>query len=78
MLDLCWKTAAHDKEVPMKPQQNQYIVDSHGRPKAVLLSLKEYKRLLEIAEDARDAAYIRAHRNEKLIPMEDVHPASSV
>lgn len=57
----------------MKPQQSQYLVDSHGRPKAVLLSLKEYKKLLELAEDARDAAYIRAHRNEKLIPMEKVH-----
>ena len=51
----------------------EYLVDSKGHPKAVVLDLKEYQRMLEMLADLQDAEYIRQHRHEKLIPMEEVH-----
>ena len=53
--------------------RGEYVVDRKGHPKAVVLNLKEYERLLRLAQDGQDAAYIRKHRHEKLIPMEEVH-----
>ncbi len=50
----------------LKPQ---FIVDEKGRKKAVIISLKEYKELLE---DLADLALIAERRGERAEPFEDV------
>ena len=57
----------------MKRIRGEYLVDRNGNPKAVVIDLKEYRRILGLLVDARDRDYIRQHRNEKLIPMLEVH-----
>lgn len=57
----------------MSPIKGKYLVDSQGHPKAVVINLREYKRLMRIIEDLRDVKFIHRRQNEKLIPMEEVH-----
>ena len=57
----------------MQPSKGQYLVDAQGRPKAVVLDLEDYKKMMKLVEDAGDAAYIRRHQHEKLISMQQVH-----
>ncbi len=47
--------------------QAQYVVDDKGRKTAVLLSLKDYQKLLE---DLHDLAIIAERKNEKPISLE--------
>ena len=51
----------------------QYITDSKGKRKGVFLTLKEYKRMMEVLEEAEDVRlYDEAKaRNEKSIPFEE-------
>ncbi len=49
--------------------QAQYIVDAKGRKTGVLLSLKEYEKLLE---DLHDLAVIAERKREKPIPLEQM------
>ena len=44
--------------------QRQFIVDEKGRPKAVVLAIEEYRRLLERVGDAEDLALIEERRSE--------------
>ncbi|TFH42729.1 MAG: type II toxin-antitoxin system Phd/YefM family antitoxin [Lysobacterales bacterium] len=44
--------------------ERQFIVDDQGRPKAVVLSIEEYRRLLERLGDAEDLALIEERRSE--------------
>ena len=57
----------------MAPIKGQYVVDAQGHRKAVLLNLKEYQRLMKVVQDIRDVKFIHRHKNEKLIPMQEVH-----
>ena len=54
----------------------QIITDKKGRKKAVILSLKDYKKLKEMAEELADIkAYDKAKANlhkQKLIPLREV------
>ena len=43
----------------------QFIVDEKGRPKAVVLGIEEYKRLLERLGDAQDLQLIERRRSER-------------
>jgi PHD/YefM family antitoxin component YafN of YafNO toxin-antitoxin module len=49
------------------------IVTRNGRPVSVILPIKEYEELLERAEDAEDAAWLKQARRKKLHyrPLED-------
>ena len=47
----------------------QYITDEKGRKKAVILSMRDYRRLME---DLYDIAVVRARRGEPTIPWEEV------
>ena len=49
--------------------KEQYIVDEKGRRTAVVLSIKDYKRLLE---DLHDLEAIAERRDEPTVPWEDV------
>jgi PHD/YefM family antitoxin component YafN of YafNO toxin-antitoxin module len=49
--------------------QAQYVVDDKGRKTAVLLSLKEYQKLLE---DLHDLAVIAERKNEDPIPLAEM------
>jgi prevent-host-death family protein len=49
------------------------IVTRNGKPVSVILPIKEYKELLERAEDAEDVAWLNRARSKKLRyrPLED-------
>ena len=49
--------------------QAQYVVDDKGRKTGVLLSLKQYRKLLE---DLHDLAVIAERKSEKPIPLEEM------
>lgn len=49
--------------------QTQYVVDDKGRKTGVLLSLKQYQKLLE---DLHDLAVIAEWKSEKPIPLEEM------
>ena len=57
----------------MEIKNKKFLTDAKGRQTAVVLSIKDYQKLLKLAQDVKDAAYIRHHRHEKLIPMAAVH-----
>jgi prevent-host-death family protein len=42
------------------------IVTRSGKPVSVILPIKEYKELLERAEDAEDVAWLKQARRKKL------------
>ena len=47
----------------------EYIVDEKGKRSAVILSWREYQRLLELLEDLADSQYIKEHRKEGRISL---------
>jgi PHD/YefM family antitoxin component YafN of YafNO toxin-antitoxin module len=47
----------------------QYIVDDKGRKKGVLLSVKDYEKLLE---DLHDLAIVAERKNEKPLSLEEM------
>jgi PHD/YefM family antitoxin component YafN of YafNO toxin-antitoxin module len=49
--------------------REQYVVDSKGRKTGVLLSLKQYERLME---DLHDLAVVAERRDEKTISLEEL------
>jgi PHD/YefM family antitoxin component YafN of YafNO toxin-antitoxin module len=49
--------------------QAQYVVNDKGRKTGVLLSLKQYEKLME---DLHDLAVIAECRREKPIPLEEL------
>jgi hypothetical protein len=49
--------------------QEQYVVDSKGRKTGVLLSLKQYERLLE---DLHDLAMVAERRDEEPITFDEL------
>lgn len=57
----------------MSSIKGQYLVDAQGHPKAVVISIHDYRKMLKLMADLRDVRYIRRHRHEKLIPMQEVH-----
>ncbi len=50
----------------------QFIVDSKGKRKRVVLSLSEYRKLLETAQDLVDHKLIDEVRDEETVPWEQV------
>ena len=50
----------------------QFVVDEKGKKKGVFLSLKDYKELVECAQDVIDAALIDEVRDEPLVEWEKV------
>ena len=57
----------------MAKVNKNYLVDSKGRKKAVLVDLKEYEHLLKLAEDMRDLNFIARHQQDELVAMAQVH-----
>ena len=53
----------------MSIPQTQFIVNAAGKKTGVLLSMKQYEKLLE---DLHDLAIIAARREEEPIPLEEV------
>lgn len=49
--------------------QEQFVVDAHGKKTGVLLSLKQYEKLLE---DLHDLAVVAERRSENPVSLEDV------
>ncbi len=49
--------------------REQYVVDSKGRKTGVLLSLEQYKKLLE---DLHDLAMVAERRDEQPITLEEL------
>jgi PHD/YefM family antitoxin component YafN of YafNO toxin-antitoxin module len=53
----------------LKEVAEQYVVDSQGRKRGVILSLERYQRLLE---DLHDLAVVAERRNEEPISLEEM------
>lgn len=50
----------------------QFVLDKRGRPRAVQLPLKEYRRLLDFLEDAADLQVAKERLKEPRIPFAQV------
>jgi len=50
----------------------QFLVDSNGKKRKVVLSIKEYNELVELAQDAIDASLIEEVRHEPTVSWEEV------
>lgn len=50
----------------------QFVVDEKGKRKSVLLPYKDYKELVELAQDVIDAKLIDEVRNEPTVSWEEV------
>ena len=57
----------------MKVTREPEIVTRNGKPVAVIIPIKDYKELLERAEDAEDVAWLKQARRKKqnYRPLED-------
>ena len=53
----------------MKTLNNQYMVDSKGKRKAVVLPVKQYEQLIE---DLHDLAVVAERREEEPISLEEM------
>ena len=53
----------------MSALQEQYVVDTKGNKTAVILSLKQYERLME---DLHDLAIVAERREEEPISLEEM------
>jgi PHD/YefM family antitoxin component YafN of YafNO toxin-antitoxin module len=49
--------------------QEQYIIDSSGKKTAIILSMKQYKQLLE---DLHDLAIVAERRDESVISLDEI------
>ena len=38
---------------------NRFVVDEHGKPQAVILSLADFRKLVRLIEDRKDAADLK-------------------
>lgn len=50
----------------MKTLKEPELVTRNGRPTAVILPIKDYEALLERAEDADDARWLKSRRKEPM------------
>ena len=50
----------------------QYIIDEKGKKKAVILDLKEYKKLINALEDLEDKKAFLSTVREKSVPYGDI------
>ena len=50
--------------------QEQFVVDAHGKKTGVILSLKQYEKLME---DLLDLAVVAERRAEKPVSLEDMN-----
>jgi len=50
----------------MKPLKEPELITRNGKPTAVILPIKEYEALLERAEDADDARWLKERRKKPM------------
>ena len=55
--------------MPMNNRKEEYVVDTKGKKKAVIVSLKQYEQLLE---DLHDLGVVAERRAEKAISFEEM------
>ncbi len=53
----------------MKTTKHEYVVDNHGRKKAVVVPLAEYRRMME---DLHDLALVAERREERPISLDEM------
>jgi len=53
----------------MATPQAQFVIDAKGKKKGVLLSVKQYQKLME---DLHDLAIVAERRLEKPVPLDDL------
>lgn len=56
----------------MIPKKETYLVDNKGNKKAVVLDMKDYRKLLAHLEDLEDVKYVKEHMAEETVPYETV------
>lgn len=53
----------------MATPRAQFVIDARGKKKGVLLSVKQYQKLME---DLHDLAIVAERRREKPVPLDDL------
>jgi len=53
----------------MSTQSKQYVTDSRGRKKGVILSIKQYERM---QQDLHDMAVVAERRNERTVSFDEM------
>ena len=53
----------------MATPRPQFVIDAKGKKKGVLLSVKQYQKLME---DLHDLAIVAERRREKPVPLDDL------
>ena len=48
--------------------KERLVVDDKGKPTAVLIDIKQFKKILQYLEDIDDIRYIKKHMHEKRVP----------
>jgi len=56
----------------MIPKKELYLVDNKGNKKAVVLDMKDYKKLLAHLEDLEDVKYVKEHMADETVPYDIV------
>lgn len=49
----------------------KFVTDDKGRKKEVILSLTEYQKILNLLEDLADISYIKKHKKDERITIEE-------
>ena len=62
-------TRTNTKEDSVMVVQEQFVVDARGKKTGVILSLKQYEKLME---DLHDLAVVAERRSEKPVSLEDM------
>jgi hypothetical protein len=66
------RRSADKMEGAVLKMRPEFVVDRKGRRRKVILSMRDYRSLLECVEDEIDAALIEEVRDEPTVPWEEV------
>jgi hypothetical protein len=67
-----WPLGVHDEGKEAMTLRPQYVVDEKGRRRSVLLPIKEFRELLESAQDVIDATLIDEVKDDPRVAWDDV------
>lgn len=55
----------------MKLKHEQFVIDENGKRKAIIIPITTYQKMIEVIEDLEDVNYIKRHKNDNEISLEE-------
>lgn len=49
----------------------QFIINDQGKRKGVILNMTQYRKILELLQDIEDLQYIKKHKRDKQISLDE-------